>query len=376
MNLHRVGRRSVGTAAPAVLCFSALLAGSGAARAQDGVANARAVVAAATAPSSSWDGPSTGPKAVAGKTVVYVAGDMRNGGIQGNADGVKEAVKKIGWTLRVLDGQGSISGIQSAFSQAIALKPDGIVIGGFDVVQNATIIKQAVSQGIKVAAWHGAAKPGPMPDYQIVSNITSDSAKVAKVAADYAIALSNGHAGVIIFTDSAYAVALSKAKMMRDEMQTCPGCTVLSFEDTPLAETSTRMSQLTTSLLQRYGTKWTYALAINDLYFDFIGPPLISAGRDAAGPPANISAGDGSNSAYERIRSGQYQAATVPEPLLLHGWQVIDELNRDFAGQKDSGYVAPVHLVVAKNVELDGGKHDNYDPDNGYRDVYARIWGK
>jgi ribose transport system substrate-binding protein len=376
MNSHRIGRRSVGTAAPAVLCFSALLAASGAARAQDGVANAKAVVAAATAPSSSWGGPSTGPKAVAGKTVVYVAGDMRNGGIQGNADGVKEAAKKIGWTLRVLDGQGSISGIQSAFSQAIALKPDGIVIGGFDVVQNAAIIKQAVSQGIKVAAWHGGAKPGPMPDYQIVSNITSDSAKVAKVAADYAIALSDGHAGVIIFTDSAYSMALSKAKMMRDEMKTCPGCTVLSFEDTPLAETSTRMSQLTTSLLQRYGTKWTYALAINDLYFDFIGPPLISAGRDAAGPPANISAGDGSNSAYERIRSGQYQAATVPEPLLLHGWQVIDELNRDFAGQKDSGYVAPVHLVVAKNVELDGGKHDNYDPDNGYRDVYARIWGK
>ena len=374
MTAYRVGRRPIPLAASAIL-FSALLPGA-AAQAQDGLANARAVVAAATAPASSWDGPTTGPKAVAGKTVVYVAGDMRNGGIQGNADGVREAGKKIGWTIRVLDGQGSISGIQSAFSQAIALKPDGIIIGGFDVVQNAAIIKQAVGQGIKVAAWHGGAKPGPMADYQVVSNITSDSAQVAKVAADYAIALSDGHANVIIFTDSAYSMALSKAKMMRDEMHTCPGCSVLSFEDTPLAETSTRMSQLTTALLQRYGEKWTYTLAINDLYYDFIGPPLISAGRDAAGPPLNISAGDGSNSAYERIRTGQYQAATVPEPLLLHGWQVIDEMNRDFAGQKASGYVAPVHLVTAKNVELDGGKHDNYDPDNKYRDAYAKIWGK
>lgn len=116
--------------------------------------------------------------------------------------------------------------------------------------------------------------------------------------------------------------------------------------------------------------------AINDLYYDFIGPPLISAGRDPAGPPVNISAGDGSNSAYERIRGGQFQAATVPEPLLLQGWQVIDELNRGFAGQPASGYVAPVHLVTAKNVDLDGGKKDIYDPDNNYRAAYRQIWGR
>jgi ribose transport system substrate-binding protein len=376
MSRFHIGARRTRIAAPAMLGLFALLPAPAGAQQKDALAEARAVIAAATAPTSSWDGPTTGPRAVSGKTVVYVAADMRNGGIQEVSDGVKEAGSRIGWTVRVLDGQGSVSGIQSAFSQAIALKPDGIVIGGFDVVQNAATIKQAVDQGIKIVAWHGGPKPGPMTDYQVIANISTDSAKVAKVAADYAIAQSDGHAGVVIYTDSAYAIALSKAKMMRDEIGTCPGCRVLSFEDTPLADTSTRMSQLTTSLLQRYGAKWTYSLAINDLYFDFIGPPLISAGRDPAGPPVNISAGDGSNSAYERIRSGQFQAATVPEPLLLQGWQAVDELNRGFAGQPPSGYVAPVHLVTAKNVDLDGGKKDIYDPANGYRDVYARIWGR
>ena len=361
-------------------CMTALLAASVAAaipaHAQDVVAQARAVIEAATAPASAWTGPVTGPKAAPGKTVVYVAADMRNGGIQRVADGVKEAGQKIGWTIRVLDGQGSISEVQSAFGQAMALKPDGIVVGGFDVVQSATMLKQASDQGIKLVAWHGGPAPGPMPQYQVLANITSDSARVAKIAADYAIAQSDGHAGVIIFTDSAYAVALAKAQMMRDEMKTCEGCTVLSFEDTPLADTSTRMPQLTTALLQRFGTKWTYTLAINDLYFDFMGPSLISAGRDAAGPPVNVSAGDGSDSAYERIRSGQFQAGTVPEPLLLQGWQIVDELNRGFAGQPPSGYLAPVHLVTEKNADLDGGKKDSYDPDNGYRGIYAKIWGR
>ncbi len=355
---------------------AAMLAATSAAHAQDTLAQARAVVAAATAPSSKWDGPTTGPKAVAGKTVVYVAADMRNGGIQEAGEGVQQAGRKIGWKIRVLDGQGSVSGIQSALSQAIALKPDAVVIGGFDIVQNAAIIKQAQAQGIKIAAWHGAPTPGPMPQYGIISNVTSSSAKVAEVAADYAIAQTDGHAGVVIFTDSSYAIALAKAKMMQGQIRKCPGCTVLAFEDTPLADTSTRMPQLTTSLIERFGKKWTASLAINDLYYDFIGPPLISAGDNPAGPPINISAGDGSKSAYERIRAAQYQAATVPEPLLLQGWEVIDELNRGFAGQPASGYVAPVHLVTAKNVNLDGGKQDLYDPDNGYRDIYARIWGK
>jgi ribose transport system substrate-binding protein len=371
MMTTRLGARDA-----AILCMAALIGLPAAARADDVVAQAKAIVATATAPAAAWTGPTTGPTAATGKMVIYVAADLRNGGIQEVSDGVKEAGAKIGWTIRVLDGQGSISGIQSAFSQAMALKPAGIVIGGYDVVQNASSIQQAVAQGIKIVAWHGGPKPGPMPDQQVFTNIGSDSSKVAQVAADYAIAQSDGKAGVIVFTDSAYAIALSKAKMMRDAIKPCTGCTVLSFEDTPLADTSTRMPQLTTSLLQRFGTKWTYTLAINDLYYDFMGPSLISAGRDAAGPPVNISAGDGSNSAYERIRSGQFQAATVPEPLTLQGWQVIDEMNRAFAGQPPSGYVAPVHLVTAQNVDQDGGKKDIYDPDNHYRDAYAKIWGK
>jgi ribose transport system substrate-binding protein len=346
-----------------------------AAQADDIVSQAKQVVAKATAPASAWDGPTTGPKAASGKSIVYVAADLRNGGIQENSAGVKQAAAKIGWRLRIIDGQGSVDGIASAYGQAIALKPDGIVIGGFDGVQSASTTQRATAQGIKVVSWHGGAAPGPMTAAGIFDNVTSDSRKVAETAADYAIALSDGHAGVVILTDSSYAIALAKARNMEAQIKKCTGCTVLAFQDTPLAETSTRVPPLTTATLQRYGQKWTYSLAINDLYYDFMGPALSSAGRDPAGPPVNISAGDGSKSAYERIRDKQYQAATVPEPLLLQGWQVVDELNRAFNNAPSSGYVAPIHLVTADNVDRDGGKDDIYDPANGYRAAYAKIWG-
>ena len=163
---------------------------------------------------------------------------------------------------------------------------------------------------------------------------------------------------------------------MEAVIKKCGGCTVLSFEDSPIAESSTRMPQLTTSLLQRFGARWTHSLAINDLYFDFTGSALASAGRKGDEDPKAVSAGDGSEAAYRRIRTHRYQAGTVPEPLQMQGWQIVDELNRAFNQQPWSGYVPKVHLVVAQNVGKDGGPRNVFDPDNGYREQYRRIWGK
>ena len=115
---------------------------------------------------------------------------------------------------------------------------------------------------------------------------------------------------------------------------------------------------------------------INDLYFDFMGPSLASAGLKGSDRPTNVSAGDGSESAYQRIRTGGFQAATVAEPLNLQGWQLVDELNRAMAGEKWSGYVSPLHVVTKANVEFDGGPKNGFDPGNGYQDAYKKIWGK
>jgi ribose transport system substrate-binding protein len=197
---------------------------------------------------------------------------------------------------------------------------------------------------------------------------------VADVAASWVVADSGGKAGVVIFTDSQYAIALYKARAMEAVIKKCGGCTVLSFEDSPISESSTRMPQLTTSLLQRFGDKWTHSLAINDLYFDFMGPSLTAAGKKGDGSPKAVSAGDGSEAAYQRIRTQRYQAGTVPEPLNMQGWQIVDELNRAFAKEMWSGYVPKVHLVTTGNVGKDGGPKNVFDPDNGYRAQYKAVW--
>ncbi len=107
-----------------------------------------------------------------------------------------------------------------------------------------------------------------------------------------------------------------------------------------------------------------------------MGSSLASAGKGGTDAPINVAAGDGSESAYARIRAGQYQKVTVTEPLNLQGWQLIDELNQPFAGEKWSGYLSPLHVVTADNVELDGGPKNAFDPGNGDKDQYQKTWGK
>jgi ribose transport system substrate-binding protein len=342
----------------------------------DTVAKAKEFVQKATAPASEWTGPTDGPKAVPNKLIVYISVDQRNGGAKGVGDGISEAAKVIGWNARIMDGRGSVEGDAQALGQAIALKPDGIILGGFDSQEQVQLLKQAEAANIVIAGWHSGPKPGPIASPKVFTNVTTAAEDTARAAAYLTIAQSDGKAGVVIFTDSAYSIALAKSNAMAAIIKQCPTCTLLETRVQSLASATRDMAQITASLLQRYGSKWTYSLGINDLYFDGMVPALTSAGIKPSGQLYNISAGDGSPSAYQRVQANEYQYATIPEPLNLQGWQLVDELNRAFAKAPPSGFNSPVHIVTPSNVNFDGGKSALFDPDNGYRDHYKKIWGK
>jgi ABC-type Fe3+-hydroxamate transport system substrate-binding protein len=70
------------------------------------VAQAKAVVAAATAHVTTWDGPTSGPKAQSGKFIVYVSADQTNGGVSGVGKAVGDAAQVLGWRFKLLDGMG------------------------------------------------------------------------------------------------------------------------------------------------------------------------------------------------------------------------------------------------------------------------------
>ena len=340
------------------------------------IAAAQQIVAKAAGTTTTWDGPTTGPKAVKGATIVFVANSMSNAGDAGVYAGLKQAAALLGWTVKGIDGGGSPSNNLAALNQALALHPSAIAESSIDPETVTSFFQAAKAAGIPVIGNHAGNNPGPNPDEGLFTNITSDPVQVAKVAAACAIVASGGTAGgTISGCGSEATICSTKEEAMAAEVKTCGGCKVLTTDDYPFEDVAQREGGIATADLQRFGSSLTYMLAVNDTYFDSAIPALQATGVGPSGPPLMIAAGDGSPAAFARIRDGQYQIATVAEPLDEHGWQMADEINRALNHQAPSNFVTYPHLVTIANVNTEGGADNTYDPDNGYQAQYKKIWG-
>jgi ribose transport system substrate-binding protein len=330
-------------------------------------------VAAASKVNPHWDGPRTGPAGIPGKTIAMVCEDLRNGGILGVALGVQEAAGIMNWHVKLFDAGGTPAGRDTAMTNAMAIAPDGFILVGADANAMASRLRPLAHRGVPMVGWHVGPKAGPMANGPVAMNISTDAQEVARIAASAAVVASGGRAGVVIFTDSNFEIAMAKANTMAQVIKACQGCTLLEIRDIAISQSAQQMPAIIRQLLARHAKRWTHALAINDIYFDYAVPELIKAGEAARGI-SFLSAGDGSPAAFMRIQAGIFQIATVAEPLNAHGWQLVDELNRLLAQLPVSGYIMPVHLVTPANAIYDGGRRLQYDPDNGYRDIYRHIW--
>jgi ribose transport system substrate-binding protein len=337
----------------------------------DIVAASKEIVAKSLSGTEGFTPPSTGPEAQEpGAHIAYVAADMTNGGINTVAQAVTEAATTIGWTVDVYDGQASAQGRRDAMNQAIAANPAAIILAGSDPSEQAAEIKEATDQGIPVIGWHEGTQAGP--GNGLFTNVTTDPLAVSQLAAAFAVADSDGQAGVAIFTDGQYPIAVEKAEAMKAYVEACTTCSVLSYNDSPIAEATQRMPGLISQLLQQHGDHLTYLLAINGNYFGGAQEALRSAGKAPEGPPYAVAAGDGDAAEFQRIRNVDYQSATVAEPMRLQGWQLVDEANRAIAGENPSGFVAMPGLITQDTVPAG----DVFDPPSGYQDIYRSVWGK
>lgn len=334
----------------------------------------KTLVDQALKPASDWSYPSERIPASGDKTIVYIADNLRNSGILSVAEGVREAAAEIGWQLQIIDAGGSRDARRDALDDLLENRPDGLVLGGFNATDHSAVLEELAAGGTTIMGWHAAAEPGPIAGTPVVSNITTDPIEVAQVAASYAIEKTERQAGVVIFTDTRFGIAVAKSDEMARVVESCGTCRVLETVDMPLDQTSERMPAEIARLIAEHGTAWSVSLGINDLYFDDAIIELSFADPAFAEALINISAGDGSVSAYQRIENQLFQSATVPEPLVFQGWQIVDDLNRAFAGKAPSEFVAPTKLVSFENFQDDGGRDWRFEPANGYRNTFRAIW--
>lgn len=324
-----------------------------------------------------WYGPESGPAPIPGTKVVWIPTDPANQLSITWGEEIAKVGAQIGWEVQILNpSSGSTSDHIDAMTQAIALQPD-VIMYSMDARPLAEQNKEAIAQGITVIGLHGLALPGPDEDAGLFSNITSHPVEIGQAMADYMIANTCGTARGIVQYDSVYEIATFKGQAMNDRLSECRDCTVLEFIDDPLSELSTLEPQRCANWAVEYGTGWQ-AMTVYDGVWDFCTPALEDAG---VGPTdVKLIASDGTGPGYERIRNGQYQVATVPEPAELQAYMAIDDAIRAAAGEAPAGWDQPVFIhfndgIHGNNLAIEGGDRGQFFPSNDYKARYLELWG-
>lgn len=342
------------------------------------LAEAQKIVNHAAGVSSTWDGPKSSFKAPKDVKIVYIASNANNPGDIGVYDGLKEAAAALGWDVKLIDGQNSPSTNLDALSQAIALSPEAIIVSSYEPKSAGQLIDEAKAAGIIVVGNHTGEASGFQSKYPgLFTNISSDPVEIAKVAASCALVASKGAAAVsLVSCGDQFALCRIKEDAMGDVIKQSSKAAILAINNFPFEEIQQRMGAVAVADYQKLGSKLTYMLSINDLYWDAAIPALSAVGVEPDAAPYMIAAGDGSPAAFDRIRNHEHQIATVAEPLQAHGWQIADEIVRALNGKEPSNFVSYPHLVTAENVGVEGGDKGIYDPSNNYRDQYKKMWAR
>ncbi|PRC93723.1 substrate-binding domain-containing protein [Solimicrobium silvestre] len=339
--------------------------------AMQAMGKANAKVAKAASHKNHWDGPTDGPKLQNKKRVVFIAGDMVNTVVAELYKGTKEAAAMAGWEVLLIDCRAACYQGAPVINQALAMKPDGIILAGVDAQSQAKGLDKAQEKKIPVVGWHAIAKPGPVDG--LFANVGNNPRESAQIAALYGVTEVNSKMGMVIFTDNSTPYLSAKSSALIEIIKQCDICRLLSVEEMPVSDASAKMQQTVDDLVKHYGSKWTHVIAVSDVYFDVMEKPAIAA-LIAGNKLKGLSAGDGSVTSYQRIHANNVQIGTVPEPANMQGWQLVDELNRAFSGVAASGYSMPVHLATNQNIPFDGGDKNVFEPDNDYRNQYRKYW--
>ncbi len=335
------------------------------------VDEAKAIVAERTKPQTEWKGPTDGPKAPEGNfTIAYVSPDQAYTPHVLWGKGVEDAAKALGWKVITFDGRGTVSGTLSAMQQALASNPTAIITPA-DANALQKPIKQAVAAHIPVIGIHATAFPGPNPQLGLYQNIVSNPAEIGQTEAAYVIAMSNGTAKDIHMVDNSYAIARFKAKATVTPIENCPGCKMLETINMPLGDASTRMSSAVSGLLARHGDSW-WMTTCCDGYYTNVAAALRASG--ASTDKIKLVGADAPPSAYDMIRKGGFEVASVPEPSSLFGYEAVDAVIRAMAGQPPAKFIQPTFLIVKENVDSEGGDKNEFVPSNNFACHYMNIW--
>ena len=297
-----------------------------------------------------------------------------------SATALQEAAKAIGWDFRILDGQGSVSGAH------VRADPGDRAEAGrhhprHDRRRRAGAADRAggAARASRSSAGTPARAPGPIEGVPgVITNITTDPLEVAKAAGLYAVVDSGGKANVILFTDSIYAIATAKTNAEKAAVEGMHGLQ-------GARRSRTRRSATSPTAWASSRRRCCRSTARSGPTRSPSTTSTSTSRRRRCRRPASIrrtAIRGRSRRATARCRrssasvTSSIRSRPSPSRCTCTAGRCIDEMNRAFAGEPPSGFVAPRRTCSPPTTSTRTAARENiFDPGNGYRDQYKKIWG-
>lgn len=322
--------------------------------------------------------PASGPRAVASKRIAIVTITLAEAAAKREAMALAQAAQDIGWKSTIYDAQGSATIADQKFAQAIATKPDAIVLVALDKNTVGANLVSAKRAGIPVSCsscWDLSAE-NTRGSFADVEPALSQLVAMGKADAEFGYLQSGGHPKYLTMTDPALSNLAARQQGFDAFMQECKqhngDCMLVASRPFQVANATTTLSSQAASLAQanpKFNVFW--------VAYDFAALNVLNGLRQAGlvGQTSSFmvsSNGDGAN--LDIIKVGGYQKASVAIAWSWVGYAIVDNLNRIFAGQAIVAQNVPIRLFDKTNVEQ--AQSGAWSGDVDYRAAFLKSWGK
>jgi ribose transport system substrate-binding protein len=304
-----------------------------------------------------------------GKTIVYLQCEVAQ--CKEGGEGVQQATSALSWTLKTIPFKSTDpSTLNSAFQQALQLKPLAVIIAG---------IPEVLWKG-QEAAYKAAGIPiipffvGPIDlSSTVIANIgnLNDNAYFGKVLADWFIVDSHSAGHALVANVPAYQVLTSVSDAFEKEVGSqCPACKLTKLDVTATQLGTGAFSSVIVSALQK-DPAIKYVMATDGVFIDPLPAALSAAGL---GGTVKVIAQGGDAQNIVDLKAGRLSALTGL-PSIYAGWISVDVAIRHFEGTSmpsdggDGG--VPTQLLTKDSV---GSVTGSFELPTDFRDQIKKLW--
>jgi ABC-type sugar transport system substrate-binding protein len=279
---------------------------------------------------------------------------------------LQSAAEELGWTVNILNTDGTPAQIQNAWAQVLRQKPDGVVYTSTPRSAIASQIKAVANAGIPIVACCESDNSGDGIIYY--SENQSAIAKEGPAIATWITANSGGTGDAVFANTPELPILSGIASTLKSSLaEQCSACK-LSELDLPLTSIGKNAPDLIVSYLRAH-PKTKYLALSTDLLGLGLPTALKAAGINGIHTIGNAPG----TPSLQYIAAGQ-QDASIIFPEYENMYAMIDALARKLAGVAVAPAFDPPVFIATKDNLPSSDKLFPVIPD--IQSVFGKLWGK